>query len=90
MIIGSDFANRRTIDWRDGVRCPDVASQDVFFVRHPVFAFVVPFTAGFVAANLGRSGARIISLSVWAVLVVLAVEPTKCRDGNRSPTAIAR
>jgi hypothetical protein len=43
----------------------------MFFARHPALAFAVPFTAGFVGANMGRSG--IGSASAWAVLAVLAV-----------------
>jgi hypothetical protein len=45
--------------------------QMMFFVRHPVFAFAVLFSAGFVGANLGRSGIR--TLAAWTVLAVLAI-----------------
>ena len=46
-------------------------AEMMFFVRHPVLAFAVPLAAGFVAANLGRSG--IGTVAAWAVLVVLAI-----------------
>jgi hypothetical protein len=43
----------------------------LFFVRHPLLLFALPFAAGFVAANLRRSS--IASLAACVVLAVLAV-----------------
>jgi hypothetical protein len=43
----------------------------MFFARHPVLAFAVPFTAGFAGAHLGRS--MIGTLATWIVLGVLAL-----------------
>ena len=43
----------------------------MFFVRHPVLVFALPFAAGFVGANLGRSS--IATVAACVVLAVLAV-----------------
>jgi hypothetical protein len=43
----------------------------MFFAHHPVLAFAVPFTAGFVGVHLGRT--RIGTLAAWTVLGILAV-----------------
>ena len=43
----------------------------LFFVRHPLLLFALPFAAGFVAANLGRSSIGTVVACV--VLAVLAV-----------------
>jgi len=43
----------------------------MFFVRHAVLAFAVPFAAGLVAANLSRSG--IGTVAARPVLIALAV-----------------
>jgi len=43
----------------------------MFFVRHPLLLFAIPFAAGFVASNLGTS--RIGTVAACAVLVALAV-----------------
>jgi hypothetical protein len=43
----------------------------LFFVRHPLLLFALPFAAGFVAANLGRSSIGTVMACV--VLAVLAV-----------------
>jgi hypothetical protein len=42
----------------------------MFFARHPVFAFAVPFTAGFAGAHMGRS--MIGTVATGIVLGVLA------------------
>jgi hypothetical protein len=55
-------------------------AEMMFFVRHPVLAFAVPFAAGFVAANLGRSGIGTVAAS--AVLVVLAVAAYRSADAD--------
>jgi hypothetical protein len=55
-------------------------AEMMFFVRHPILALAVPFAAGFVAANLGRSGIR--SVAAWAVLVVLAVAGYRSADAD--------
>jgi hypothetical protein len=46
-------------------------NEMMFFARHPVLAFGVPFTAGFAGAHLGRS--MVGTLATWIVLGVLAV-----------------
>jgi hypothetical protein len=46
-------------------------AEMMFFARHPLLAFAVPFTAGFVGVHLGRN--RIGTLAAWAVLGILAV-----------------
>jgi hypothetical protein len=46
-------------------------NEMMFFARHPVFAFGVPFTAGFAGAHMGRS--VIGTVATWIVLGVLAV-----------------
>jgi hypothetical protein len=43
----------------------------MFFARHPMLAFGVPFAVGFAGAHLGRS--TIGTLATWVVLGVLAV-----------------
>jgi hypothetical protein len=43
----------------------------LFFVRHPLLLFALPFAAGFVGANLGRSSIR--TVLAYVVLAVLAV-----------------
>jgi hypothetical protein len=43
----------------------------LFFVRHPLLLFALPFAAGFVGANLGRSS--IGTVLAYVVLAVLAV-----------------
>jgi hypothetical protein len=55
-------------------------AEMMFFVRHPALALAIPFAAGFVAANLGRSGIR--SVAAWAVLVVLAVAGYRSADAD--------
>ena len=60
-------------------------SEMLFFVRHPLLLFALPFTAGFVAANLGRSS--IGSVLAYIVLAVLAV--TIYRSLEADPVASA-
>jgi hypothetical protein len=55
-------------------------TEMMFFLRHPILAFGVPFAAGFAAANLGRS--RIGTISAWVVLVVLAVAAYRSADAD--------
>jgi hypothetical protein len=52
----------------------------MFFVRHPALVFAILFTAGFVGANLGRSG--IGSLLAWIVIAVLAVAIYRTVDAD--------
>jgi hypothetical protein len=55
-------------------------AEMMFFVRHPVLAFAVPFAAGFVAANLGRS--IVGTVAACAVLTVLAVAAYRSADAD--------
>jgi hypothetical protein len=55
-------------------------AEMMFFARHPILAFAVPLAAGFVAANLGRSG--IGTVAAWTVLVVLAVAAYRSADAD--------
>jgi hypothetical protein len=48
-----------------------LTDEMMFFARQPVFAFAVPFTAGFAGAHMGRS--VIGTVATWIVLGVLAV-----------------
>jgi hypothetical protein len=57
----------------------------LFFVRHPLLLFALPFAAGFVAANLGRS--IIGTVLAYVVLAVLAV--TIYRSLETDPVASA-
>lgn len=50
----------------------------MFFVRHPVLAFAIPVAAGYVAANLGRSG--IGTVAACTVLAVLAIAAYRSAD----------
>jgi hypothetical protein len=52
----------------------------MFFVRHPVLLFALPFAAGFVAANLGKSSIGTVIACV--VLVVLAVAIYRSLDAD--------
>jgi hypothetical protein len=45
-------------------------NEMMFFARHPLLAFAVPFAAGFAGAHLGRS--TVGTLATWVVLGVLA------------------
>ena len=51
-----------------------------FFVRHPVLLFALPFTAGFVAANLGKSSIGTVFACV--VLAVLGVAIYRSIDAD--------
>jgi hypothetical protein len=57
----------------------------LFFVRHPLLLFALPFAAGFVAANLGRNS--IGTVLAYVVLAVLAV--TIFRSLETDPVASA-
>jgi hypothetical protein len=57
----------------------------LFFVRHPLLLFALPFAAGFAAANLGRS--RIGTVMACIVLAVLAV--AICRSLEVDPVTSA-
>ena len=46
-------------------------NEMMFFARHPLLAFAVPFATGFAGAHLGRS--TVGTLATWVVLGVLAV-----------------
>jgi hypothetical protein len=46
-------------------------NEMMFFARHPLLAFAVPFATGFAGAYLGRS--TVGTLATWVVLGVLAV-----------------
>jgi hypothetical protein len=50
----------------------------MFFARHPVLLLALPFTAGYVAANLGRSSIGTVAACV--VVVVLAVAVYRMAD----------
>lgn len=52
----------------------------MFFVRHPVLLFALPFAAGFVAANLGKSS--IATAAAGVVLVVLAIAIYRIVDAD--------
>jgi hypothetical protein len=65
---------------RDGIFNPGVATEMMFFVRHPALAVAIPLAAGFVAANLGKSGIR--TAAAWTVLVVLAVAAYRSADAD--------
>jgi hypothetical protein len=52
----------------------------MFFVRHPVLLFALPFAAGFVAANFGKSSIGTVVACV--VLVVLAVAIYRSLDAD--------
>jgi len=43
----------------------------MFFARHPLLAFAVPFATGFAGAHLGRS--TVGTLATWVVFGVLGV-----------------
>jgi hypothetical protein len=60
-------------------------NEMLFFVRHPLLLFALPFAAGFVAANLGRS--TIGTVLAYVVLAVLAV--TIYRSLEADPVASA-
>jgi hypothetical protein len=55
-------------------------TEMMFFVRHPVLAFALPFATGFVAANLGRS--LVGTIAAYAVLAILAVAAYRCVDAD--------
>jgi hypothetical protein len=46
-------------------------NEMMFFARHPLLAFAVPFATGFAGAHLGRS--TVGTLATWVVLGVLGV-----------------
>jgi hypothetical protein len=53
-------------------------TEMLFLVRHPILLFAVPFAAGFVAANLGKTA--IGTLAAWVVIIVLAVATYRIAD----------
>jgi hypothetical protein len=55
-------------------------AEMMFFLRHPLLAFAVPFAAGFVAANFGTSGMG--TIAAGAVLVALAVGGYRSLDAD--------
>jgi hypothetical protein len=57
----------------------------MFFARHPVLLFALPFAAGFVAANLGRSSVG--TVAAFVVLAVLGV--AICRSLAADPVTSA-
>ena len=52
----------------------------MFFVRHPVLVFALPFATGFVAANLGKSSIGTVVACI--VLAVLAVAIYRSLDAD--------
>jgi hypothetical protein len=62
-------------------------AEMMFFLRHPLLAFAVPFAAGFVAANFGTSGIGTVAASV---VVAVATYRASTATRDRPLAAITR